>query len=147
MTKRILGLDFGSKTVGVAISDPLLMTAQEHSTITRKKPGALRDTLRQITDICLEYDIGLIVIGLPLNMDGSEGDRCVLTRDFAQQVEDRTGLEILFWDERLTTCEADEILRESGVVRSKRKQFIDQVAAAIVLQEYLDERRKQSKTI
>ena len=142
MTKRIIGLDFGSKTVGVAISDPLLITAQELVTITRKKPKALRDTLRRISDLCSEYDVGLILMGLPLNMDGSEGERCVLTREFAAALSERTGLEVVFHDERLTTWEADEILHENEVDPADRKKYIDQVAAAIILQEYLDERNK-----
>lgn len=138
MKKRILALDFGSKTVGVAITDPLLITAQELETIVREKPSALRATLRRIVEIVEQYDVGQIVLGLPLNMNDEEGERVEATRDFAEQLRKRISVPIDFIDERLTTIEADEILAEQGVPKSERKKVIDQVAAAIMLREYLD---------
>lgn len=142
MKKRILALDFGSKTVGVAITDPLLITAQELETIVREKPSALRATLRRIVEIVEQYDVGQIVLGLPLNMNDEEGERVEATKDFAEQLRKRIGVPIDFIDERLTTIEADEILAEQGVPKSERKKVIDQVAAAIMLREYLDNMSK-----
>ena len=142
MKKRILALDFGSKTVGVAITDPLLITAQELETIVREKPSALRATLRRIVEIVEQYDVGQIVVGLPLNMNDEEGERVEATKDFAEQLRKRISVPIDFIDERLTTIEADEILAEQGVPKSERKKVIDQVAAAIMLREYLDNMSK-----
>lgn len=142
MKKRILALDFGSKTVGVAITDPLLITAQELETIVREKPSALRATLRRIVEIVEQYDVGQIVLGLPLNMNDEEGERVEATKDFAEQLRKRISVPIDFIDERLTTIEADEILAEQGVPKSERKKVIDQVAAAIMLREYLDNMSK-----
>ena len=142
MKKRILALDFGSKTVGVAITDPLLITAQELETIVREKPSALRATLRRIVEVVEQYDVGQIVLGLPLNMNDEEGERVEATKDFAEQLRKRVDVPIDFIDERLTTIEADEILAEQGVPKSERKKVIDQVAAAIMLREYLDNMSK-----
>ena len=142
LKKRILALDFGSKTVGVAITDPLLITAQELETIVREKPSALRATLRRIVEIVEQYDVGQIVLGLPLNMNDEEGERVEATKDFAEQLRKRISVPIDFIDERLTTIEADEILAEQGVPKSERKKVIDQVAAAIMLREYLDNMSK-----
>ena len=141
MTGRILGLDYGTKTVGVAVSDPLLLTAQELETITRERPNALRRTLVRIKDICEEYQIELIVLGYPKNMDDSEGFRCEETIKFKDLLEKRVDIPITLVDERLTTVFADEILEESGVLKKDRKKYIDQIAAAIILQDYLNSRR------
>ncbi|MGN0328211.1 MAG: Holliday junction resolvase RuvX [Lachnospira sp.] len=135
---RIIGLDFGSKTVGVALSDALGLTAQPVETITRKEDNKLRRTYARIEEIIKENDVNKIVIGLPLNMDDSEGERALACRDFAAALERRTGLEVVMWDERLTTVEANEILMESGVKRENRKAVIDQLAAVFILQGYLD---------
>lgn len=142
MKKRILALDFGSKTVGVAITDPLLITAQELETIVREKTSALRATLRRIVEIVEQYDVGQIVVGLPLNMNDEEGERVEATKDFVGQLRKRVDVPIDYIDERLTTIEADEILAEQGVPKSERKKIIDQVAAAIMLREYLDNMSK-----
>jgi putative Holliday junction resolvase len=142
---RVLGLDYGTKTVGVALSDALMMTAQGLETIERKSAGKLRRTLARIEEIIREYDeqgeqheVGLIVLGYPLNMDDSEGERCRATIEFQEALERRTGLPVVLWDERLTTVEADGILSEGGVRKKDRKTYIDKVAAAIILQNYLD---------
>ena len=135
---RILGLDYGTKTVGVAISDPLLLTAQEFETITRERASALRHTLVRIKEICEEYQVDRIILGYPRNMDDTEGFRCQDTLEFKKLLEKRVDIPIELVDERLTTVYADEILEESGVAKSERKKYIDQIAAAIILQDYLD---------
>ena len=135
---RILGLDYGTKTVGVALSDPLLLTAQEFETITRERASALRHTLVRIKEICEEYQVELIVLGYPRNMDDTEGFRCEDTLKFKALLEKRVDIPIVLVDERLTTVYADEILEESGVAKKDRKKVIDQIAAAIILQDYLD---------
>ena len=141
MSGRILGLDYGTKTVGVAISDPLLLTAQELETITRERASALRHTLVRIKELCQEYNVSTIVLGYPLNMDDTEGFRCEDTIKFKELLEKRVDIPIVLIDERLTTMYADEILEESGVDKKDRKKFIDQIAAAIILQDYLDNHR------
>ena len=138
---RILGLDYGTKTVGVAISDPLLLTAQELETIVRQRPNALRHTLVHIKEICDEYQVEKIILGYPRNMDDSEGFRCEETLEFKKLLEKRVDIPIELVDERLTTMYADEILEESGVAKKDRKKVIDQIAAAIILQDYLDNYR------
>lgn len=138
---RILGLDYGTKTVGVAISDPLLLTAQELETITRQRASALRHTLVRIKEICDEYQVEKIILGYPRNMDDSEGFRCEETLEFKKLLEKRVDIPIELLDERLTTVYADEILEESGVAKKDRKKVIDQIAAAIILQDYLDNKK------
>lgn len=142
---RVLGLDYGTKTVGVAVSDPLEITAQPLETIERKAAGKLRQTLARIEAIIEEYGaagqqekIEKIVLGYPKNMNNTEGDRCEATVSFKNDLERRTGLEVVLWDERLTTVEAERILMDSGVRRENRKTYIDKMAAAVILQNYLD---------
>lgn len=139
---RIMGLDYGSKTVGVALSDPLLLTAQAFETIPRKSENKLRRTLARITELCAEYEVDRIVLGLPKNMDDSEGERCEKTRIFKGMLEQRTGLPVIFQDERLTTWEADQILIEDGIRLEDRKKYVDKIAASLILQEYLDTRKE-----
>lgn len=135
---RILGLDFGSKTVGVAVSDPLLLTAQGVEIIRREKPEKLRRTLARIEEIVKKYDVERIVLGYPKHMNGAEGIRCEKTKAFAQLLEKRLSLPIELWDERLTTVAADEIMDESGVRRQDRREYVDMIAAMVILQGYLD---------
>ena len=135
---RILGLDFGSKTVGVAVSDGLLLTAQGVETIERKDENKLRKTCARIEELIAEYEITEIVLGLPKNMNNTEGERVEKTKAFGEMLERRTGLPVHYWDERLTTVAAEQILRESGVRRENRKAVIDKVAAGLILQGYLD---------
>ena len=142
---RVLGLDYGTKTVGVAVSDPLEITAQPLETIERKSAGKLRQTLARIEAIIEEYGaagqqekIEKIVLGYPKNMNNTEGDRCEATVSFKNDLERRTGLEVVLWDERLTTVEAERIPMDSGVRRENRKTYIDKMAAAVILQNYLD---------
>ena len=135
---RILGLDFGSKTVGVAVSDGLLLTAQGVETIERKDENKLRKTCARIEELIAEYEITEIVLGLPKNMNNTEGERVEKTKAFGEMLERRTGLPVHYWDERLTTVAAEQILMESGVRRDNRKAVIDKVAAGLILQGYLD---------
>ena len=134
---RVMGLDYGAKTVGVAISDELLMTAQPKETITRDRESKLRKTLVRIEELVSEYDVGLIVVGLPLNMNDSEGERAQAARAFGEQVSRRTALPVVMYDERLTTVEADEALQRMEIPREHRKQYIDQIAASVILQDYM----------
>ena len=133
-----MGLDFGSVTVGVAISDGLLLTAQGIEVIRRKEENKLRRTLARIEELAKEYEVSKIVIGLPKNMDNSEGERAIKTREFAAMLERRTGLEIIMWDERLTTVAAHNIMLEADLSRAKRDKVVDKVAATFILQGYLD---------
>ncbi|MBR6003216.1 MAG: Holliday junction resolvase RuvX, partial [Lachnospiraceae bacterium] len=119
---RIMGLDFGSKTVGVAISDPLLITAQGIEIIRRKEENKLRKTLARIEELIEEYEVGEIVLGLPKNMNDTEGERVRLSLEFKDKLERRTGLEVYMWDERLTTVEADNIMMEAKIRREDRKE-------------------------
>lgn len=136
--KRILGLDYGTKTVGVAVSDALLITAQEVETIVRKDANKLRRTYARIEELARHYEVSEIVIGNPLNMNATVGERSVDTKAFAENVARRTGCSVVLWDERLTTVQSERILMECGVRREHRKEVIDQIAAAIILQSYLD---------
>ena len=140
--KRLMGLDFGSKTIGVAISDPLNVIASPLETIVREKENGLRSSFRRIAALAAEYEVGMIVIGLPLNMDDSRGERAIKTEAFAGELARRLeaeGLDIPveLWDERLSTVSADEILEETRVEHSRRKQYIDRIAAAIILEDYM----------
>lgn len=136
---RILGLDFGSKTVGVAISDELLLTAQGVEIVRRKSASKLRQTLARIEEIIGEYGgVDRIVLGYPKNMNNTEGDRCERTKEFADMLSARTGLEVVLWDERLTTVAADRAMMEMDIRRENRKEYVDEIAAIFILQGYLD---------
>ena len=135
---RIMGLDYGSKTVGVAVSVALLVTAQSLETIFRKSPGKLRQTLARIDELIAAYDVEKIVLGYPKHMNNSEGERCEKTREFCHMLEQRTGLAVILWDERLSTAAADQIMAESGIRREDRKEYVDKIAAGLILQGYLD---------
>ena len=135
---RILGLDYGSKTVGVAVSDPLGLTAQQVETIWRKQENKLRRTLARIEELIAEYEVEKIVLGFPKNMNNTGGERAEKALEFGEMLKKRTGLEVIMWDERLTTVEADRTLIEAGVRRENRKQYLDGIAAVFILQGYLD---------
>ena len=135
---RILGLDYGSKTVGAAISDPLGITAQGVETIWRKQENHLRQTLARIEVLVSEYHVEKIVLGYPKNMNNTIGERAQKSLEFKEMLERRTGLPVIMWDERLTTMAADRTLEETGVHKEDRKQYLDQVAAVFILQGYLD---------
>ena len=135
---RIMGLDYGSKTVGVAISDELLLTAQGKEIIRRNEENKLRKTLARIEELIQEYGVEKIVLGLPLNMDESVSERSELCLEFKEKIERRTGIPVEMMDERLTTVEADEIMNEARIKGKKRKEYVDMIAAQIILQDYLD---------
>ena len=135
---RILGLDFGSKTVGVAVSDELLITAQGVEIIRRKSPSKLRQTLARIDELVGEYGVERIVLGYPKNMNNTEGDRCEKTKEFMELLKKRCNLPVVLWDERLTTVAADNSMMEMGIRRENRKEYVDEIAAIFILQGYLD---------
>lgn len=147
---RVLGLDYGSKTVGVAVSDPLGLTAQGVETVWRKQENKLRRTLARIEEIISEYQVTEIVLGYPKNMNNTVGERAEKSLEFKEMLEKRTGLPVVMWDERLTTMAADRTLEETGVNKEDRKQYLDQVAAVFILQGYLDAaayRREQQEGV
>ena len=135
---RIMGLDYGTKTVGVAISDVLKITAQGIETIERKEENKLRRTCARIEELIKEYDVEKIVLGFPKHMNNDIGERAEKALDFGEMLKRRTGLEVVMWDERLTTVAAERTLIESKVRRENRKQYIDKIAAVFILQGYLD---------
>ena len=135
---RVMGLDYGSKTVGVAISDPLGFTAQGVETIWRKQENKLRQTLARIEAITEEYQVTEIVLGYPKNMNNTVGERAEKSLEFKEMLERRTGLEVVLWDERLTTVAADRSMMETGIRRENRKEYVDEIAAIFILQGYLD---------
>ena len=137
---RIMGLDFGSRTTGVAVSDPQGITAQGVETIVRKDVNKLRQTCARIEVLIKEYEIEEIVLGYPKNMNNTAGERAEKTEAFKAMLERRTGKPVILWDERLTTIAAERVLMESGVRRENRKAVVDKIAAVLILQGYLDSR-------
>ena len=139
---RLLALDFGSKTVGVAVSDTLGLTASAVEIIRRKSPNKLRQTLARIEQLVREYDVDRIILGYPVMLDGSEGERVEKTKEFASMLERRTGKEIIFQDERLTTVEAYEIMDLMGIKKEDRYHYVDMVAAKVILEDYLNREKR-----
>lgn len=135
---RKMGLDFGSKTVGVAVSDPLLITAQGVEIVRRKSENKLRQTLARIEELIVEYEVDELVLGYPKNMNDTLGERAEKTLEFKEMLERRTGLSVRLWDERLTTVAADKAMIEAGIRREERKEHVDKIAAVFILQGYLD---------
>ena len=132
-----MGLDYGTKTVGVALSDELLITSQPLLTITRQSENKLRQTYQKIEELIKEYHVGEIVLGYPKNMNNTVGERAVACEEFKKNLERRTGLLVVLWDERLSTVESMKLLMDQGVRREDRKTYVDKMAAAIILQGYL----------
>ena len=141
---RIMGLDFGSKTVGVAVSDPLGITAQGIEIVRRTSENKLRKTLARIEELVTEYEVTEIVLGFPKNMNNTIGERAEKSLAFKEMLERRTGLPVVMWDERLTTVAANRTLIEGGVRRENRKDYVDMLAAVFILQGYLDSRERTS---
>jgi len=135
---RIMGLDFGSKTVGVAISDSLYITAQGKEIVRRNTENKLRQTLSRIEELIVEYEVSEIVLGFPKNMNDSIGERAEKSLAFKDMLERRTGLTVTMWDERLTSVAAERAMIEAGVRREKRSNYVDQIAAVFILQGFLD---------
>lgn len=142
---RILGLDYGSKTVGVAVSDPLGLTAQGVEIIRRKSENKLRQTLARLEELIAEYQAELLVLGYPKHMNNDIGDRAVKSLEFQEILKRRTGLDVVMWDERLTTVEANRTLSEANVRGVDRKQYVDELAAVFILQGYLDYLHNQNE--
>jgi putative Holliday junction resolvase len=136
---RLLGLDFGTKRIGVALSDEMGWTSQGLTTIERK--GNNKD-IERIGRLVEEHEVEGIVMGLPLNMDGSEGKAAEAVRRFAGLLEERLGITVHLWDERLSSWEAEGILKEAEVKPKKRKQVVDKLAATLILKSYLDAQRE-----
>ena len=130
---RILALDYGSKTVGLAITDALGYTVLPYKTLWREREGKLRKTVREISKVVLEE----VVLGLPLNMDGSRGERAEKAEVFYDLLKKNLSCPVVFFDERLSTVEAKAILDENGVPLNKQKEVLDQVAAEVILEDYL----------
>ena len=142
---RILGLDYGSRTVGVAVSDELGWTAQALETITRKEENKLRKTLARIEELSKLYNVERIVLGFPKHMNNDEGERCAKTEAFKEMLERRTGLPVILQDERMSTLSAERILIEGGVRRENRKDYVDKMAAAFILQTYMARKNHEQK--
>ena len=138
---RILGLDYGTKTVGVAISDDLLITARALEIIRRDEASKIRPTLRRIEEIISEYSVTKIILGLPLNMDMSMSEMASCALSFKEKIEKRTGLPVIMWDERLSSREAEEVMRLNGIAAKDFKKYVDMVAAKIILESYLREEK------
>ena len=142
---RIMGLDYGSVTVGVAISDELLFTAQGIEVIRRKQENKLRQTYQRIEALIQEYGVEQIVVGYPKHMDNSIGERAKKSEEFAEDLKRRTGLPVVLWDERLTTVAAHRVLDQGAVGLKQKMQVVDKVAAVLILQGYLDYLANQEK--
>lgn len=132
---RIMGIDYGDSRVGIAVSDPMGWTAQGLETITEKKQEKVFERLLELIKL---YNVEKIVVGFPKNMNGTIGPRGELTHKFVENLRQKTGIEIVLWDERLTTVAAHRMLNETNVRGKKRKQVVDTVAAGYILQGYLD---------
>ncbi len=141
---RIMGLDFGSRTVGVAVSDALGLTAQGVEIIRREQENKLRRTLARIEELIVQYQVTEIVLGYPKNMNNTIGERARRTLEFGEMLKRRTQLPVELWDERLTTVAANRALIEGGVRREKRKEYVDMIAAVYILQGYLDSRERKT---
>lgn len=132
---RILGLDVGDRTIGIAVSDPLGLTAQGITTINRKKED---DDIAELKKICAEYSVETIVCGLPKNMNGTVGEQGQKVLEFCNILKDKVEIPIKMWDERLTTAAAERAMLEANLSRAKRKKIVDKMAATYILQGYLD---------
>ena len=134
---RILSLDYGEKTIGVAVTDALGWTAQGVETIFRERENGLRASFRRIGELIQQYGVEKIIVGCPVNMDGTSGERAAASEAFAQKLRARTGLPVFLWDERLTTREAREILSAQGVSGKEQKRYVDKIAAVLILEDYM----------
>ena len=135
---RIMGLDYGSVTVGVAISDALGITAQGIEVIRRKQENKLRQTLARIEELVRQYEVGLIVVGYPKHLNNTIGDRAEKSEEFASKLRQRTGAEVVLWDERLTTVAAHQVLAQTKMDYKEKSKVVDKLAAVLILQGYLD---------
>jgi len=135
---RIMGLDYGDRRIGIALSDVFGWTAQGLEVIERRRDG---NELNRIAELVKEHEVGEIVVGLPKNMNGTIGPRGEICIEFAGTLRDSLDLPVHLWDERLSTVSAERTLLEADVSRKKRKQVVDKMAASLILQNYLDSKR------
>lgn len=140
---RILCLDFGMKTIGVAVSDPFGWTAQGVEIIRRKEENNLKESIERLKVICEEYQVEQIVLGYPKNMNNTLGERVEKTEAFKKRIKKELKLPVILWDERLSTVAAERGLLEADLSRAKRKKVIDKMAAVFILQGYLDSKPKK----
>ena len=138
---RYMGLDFGAHTVGVAVSDTTALIATGVETIRRSRESALRKTFARIRELCETMQIDAIVLGLPLNMDGTSGERAEKTVAFKEELERKLALPVFLQDERLTSVEAEDIMKQNGIKPDAYKTYVDMIAAEVILQDFLNERR------
>ncbi|MDO4478185.1 MAG: Holliday junction resolvase RuvX [Lachnospiraceae bacterium] len=138
---RVIGLDYGSKTVGVAVSDPMGMGATAVEIIRREKENHLRRTIARIEELTVQYEVEAIVLGLPVNMDGSFGERAEKTLAFKEMLEKRLPLPVFLCDERLTTVEAEEIMAFNGIREKDYKKFVDMIAAKVILEDWMNHQK------
>jgi putative holliday junction resolvase len=136
---RILALDVGKKRIGLAVSDALGISAQGLPTFQRTR---IREDLRQLAALVREREISLLLVGHPLHMSGTESRQAVYTREFAERLRAETGVPVVYWDERLTTVEAERVLREANATLAQRKKAVDRLAAVLLLESYLDFQRE-----
>lgn len=135
---RIMGLDYGSVTVGVAVSDELLITAQGVEVIRRKQENKLRQTMARLEELISQYQVDRIVVGYPKHLNNTIGERARKSEEFAEKLRQRTGLEVILWDERLTTVAAHQVLSQTGMDQEDKAKVVDKLAAVLILQGYLD---------
>ena len=140
---RAMGLDVGTKTIGVALGDPMYIIAQAYTTIKRNK---LSDDIEKLLEIINDQSVEEIVIGLPKHMNNKEGASAQRSRSFGKELQERLNREVIYQDERMTTLSADRILMESGVRRENRKEHVDAVAATFILQTWLDKSKRHKET-
>jgi putative Holliday junction resolvase len=138
---RVLALDVGKKRIGLAVSDELGLTAQGIETLQRNR---IREDLENLRRLAVEWHIGLLVVGKPLHMSGDESRQSEYTREFAERLGNHLGLPVVFWDERLTSAEAERLLREGGATLAQRKKAVDRMAAVLLLESYLESRSSWS---
>ena len=136
--KRIMGLDYGSVTVGIAVSDALLLTAQGVEVIRRKQENKLRQTLARIEELISEYNVDTLILGYPKHLNNTIGERAVKSEEFAEKLRQRTGLNVILWDERLTTVAAHQVLSQTNLDYKEKAKVVDKLAAVLILQGYLD---------
>lgn len=139
---RILALDVGKKRIGLAVSDELGLTAQGIETLQRDR---IREDLEKLRNIAEKWRVGLLLVGKPLHMSGDESRQSEYTREFAERLGNHLGLPVVFWDERLTSAEAERLLREGGATLAQRKKAVDRMAAVLLLESYLEHRSAQQQ--
>ncbi len=139
---RVLALDFGKKRIGLAVSDPLGVTAQGLETLHRTR---IRDDLEALSRLVRDYNVRLILVGMPLHMSGGESRQSEYTREFSERLQQHTGVPVRYWDERWTSVQAERVLRESGMGKEKRASAIDRLSAVILLESYLDSPRARTE--